>query len=577
MAQEDKARKRVSSGSDDARNSDRRDDRDRDRSGRYDRDRRDRDRERERRPQHRDRERDRHRESNGERPSSRDRDSRRRDGSRPRSRKDADTDDDEDRYRRSNSRDRYRVRRDRDRGGDYYMGSARTRSRSPRRDRDDRRDDRRRDRSGDRRRDRGYVDRRGGPARRTRTPTPQATEDDRDKRTIFVQQISQRAEQRHLRSFFEAVGPVVEAQIVTDRVTGRSKGVGYVEFKEEESVAKALELTGQRLKGVPIIAQLAEAEKNRASRAVGEGPVPGTNNPGAPFHRLYVGNIHFSVTEDDLKQIFEPFGELEQVTLQRDQENPARSKGYGFVQFVDPNDAKKALTDMNGFELAGRQIRVGLGNDKFTNESTAHLLRNFPQQAATYQGSAFSGAGGRGAYAGGSGGVFDRAHGRDDRGISGASALDDTDMAGVNFKQVDRNKLMMNLARNEIDVPTKKDAQPVAKARAPVVDKPMASKCIKIENAFDSEEEHKVYGEKWIKGLEEEIKAECNKKYGKVVHISVDANSEGEIYVKFDSVSGGEKALQGLNGRIFNLRMLRASYVVDKIYNSLFGAAASKF
>lgn len=108
--------------------------------------------------------------------------------------------------------------------------------------------------------------------------------------------------------------------------------VGYVEFKEEESVAKALELTGQRLKGVPIIAQLAEAEKNRASRAVGEGPVPGTNNPGAPFHRLYVGNIHFSVTEDDLKQIFEPFGELEQVTLQRDQENPARSKGYGFVQ-----------------------------------------------------------------------------------------------------------------------------------------------------------------------------------------------------------------------------------------------------
>lgn len=89
--------------------------------------------------------------------------------------------------------------------------------------------------------------------------------------------------------------------------------------------------------------------------------------------------------------------------------------------------------------------------------------------------------------------------------------------------------------------------------------------------------EHKVYGEKWIKGLEEEIKAECNKKYGKVVHISVDANSEGEIYVKFDSVSGGEKALQGLNGRIFNLRMLRASYVVDKIYNSLFGAAASKF
>ncbi|KAL1598884.1 Phosphatidylinositol-3-phosphatase SAC1 [Paraconiothyrium brasiliense] len=409
---------------------------------------------------------------------------------------------------------------------------------------------------------------------RRRTPTPEPTEDDRDKRTIFVQQISQRAEMRHLRAFFEAVGPVVEAQIVKDRVTGRSKGVGYVEFKDEESVPKALELTGQKLKGVPIIAQLTEAEKNRASRAAGEGGAASATN-GAPFHRLYVGNIHFSVTEEDLKEIFLPFGELEQVTLQRDEQNPTRSKGYGFVQFVDPNDAKKALTEMNGFELAGRQIRVGLGNDKFTPESTAHLLRNFPQQAASYQGSAFSGAGGRGAYAGGSGGVFDRAHGRDDRGISGASALDDTDMAGVNFKQVDRNKLMMNLARNEVDVPTKKDDRPIAKARAPVENTIAPSKCIKIQNAFDADQELNQFGPNWAKDLETEVKTECNSKYGNVVHIAVDANSDGEIFVKFDSVSGGEKALQGLNGRNFNYRTIRASYVVDKVYNSLYGAAAA--
>lgn len=93
-----------------------------------------------------------------------------------------------------------------------------------------------------------------------------------------------------------------------------------------------MELTGQKLKGVPIIAQLTEAEKNRASRAAAaEGGTTSATN-GAPFHRLYVGNIHFSVTEDDLKEIFIPYGELEQVTLQRDEQNPARSKGYGFVQ-----------------------------------------------------------------------------------------------------------------------------------------------------------------------------------------------------------------------------------------------------
>jgi RNA-binding protein 39 len=53
----------------------------------------------------------------------------------------------------------------------------------------------------------------------------------------------------------------------------------------------------------------------------------------------------------------------------------------------------------------------------------------------------------------------------------------------------------------------------------------------------------------------------------------VDYNTDGDIYVKFDSVSGGEKAMQGLNGRSFNNRRIMASYVVDKIYNSLWGAA----
>jgi RNA-binding protein 39 len=143
---------------------------------------------------------------------------------------------------------------------------------------------------------------------------------------------------------------------------------------------------------------------------------------------------------------------------------------------------------MNGFELAGRQIRVGLGNDKFTPESTANLLRTFTQQAQSYQGSAFSGAGGRGAYAGGSGGVFDRTHSKDDRGVSGASALDDTDVAGVNFKTYDRSKLMDALARRDNPEPLK-GAQPVvSKPRTPIVEKPMASKCIKIENAFDADE-----------------------------------------------------------------------------------------
>jgi RNA-binding protein 23/39 len=103
--------------------------------------------------------------------------------------------------------------------------------------------------------------------------------------------------------------------------------VGYVEFKQEESVPLAIQLTGQKLLGIPIIAQLTEAEKNRQAR---NPEASSGNHNSIPFHRLYVGNIHFSITESDLQNVFEPFGELEFVQLQK--EEMGRSRGYGFVQ-----------------------------------------------------------------------------------------------------------------------------------------------------------------------------------------------------------------------------------------------------
>ncbi|KID95295.1 RNA splicing factor Pad-1, partial [Metarhizium majus ARSEF 297] len=464
--------------------------------------------------------------------------------------------------RRSESRDRDRYNSRRHRDGDYYRGRrgrSRSRSRSPRRryrPRDDRDRRDRRDRSN--RRDQGRArDRSSG--RRSRSP--QLNEDERDSRTVFVQQLAARLRSDKLKRFFEEnAGPVNEAQIVKDRISGRSKGVGYVEFKDEETVQKALQLTGKPLAGIPIIVKLTEAEKNRQARNTEST----SGNPNSvPFHRLYVGNIHFNVTEQDLQAVFEPFGELEYVQLQKD--DNGRSRGYGFVQFRDATQAREALEKMNGFDLAGRPIRVGLGNDKFTPESTANLMHRFSGQN-NFQGSAFSGAGGRGGQAS----TFDRAGGRDSDKAGGASALDDTDVAGVNFNNYSRDALMRKLARTDEASNGREDqvvVKPKTEAKPLPVNVNMASRCVVLHNMFDPEEEE---GDDWVKELEDDIRAEAERQYGHVVHIAVDPNSKGDVYLKFDKVQGGENAIKGLNGRYFGGRMINASPVVDAVYSSLF-------
>lgn len=72
--------------------------------------------------------------------------------------------------------------------------------------------------------------------------------------------------------------------------------------------------------------------------------------------RLYVGSVHFSLSEDDVKQIFEPFGPVEFLHLHKDAAT-GRSKGYAFLQYKFEKDARMAAEQMNGFEIAGRQVR----------------------------------------------------------------------------------------------------------------------------------------------------------------------------------------------------------------------------
>lgn len=145
---------------------------------------------------------------------------------------------------------------------------------------------------------------------------------------------------------------------------------------------------------------------------------------------------------------------------------------------------------MNGFDLAGRAIRVGLGNDKFTPDS--HRLHSHGANQSNFQGSQFSGQGGRGVQAGGSNN-FDRAGGRESEKTAGASALDDTDVAGVNFNNFSRDALMRKLARtDEPAEPSADDKQKILRPKTETKPLPvnvnMASRCVLLRNMFDPNE-----------------------------------------------------------------------------------------
>ena len=72
---------------------------------------------------------------------------------------------------------------------------------------------------------------------------------------------------------------------------------------------------------------------------------------------IYVGSLSYDVTEEDLKQTFEAFGEVESVRIIKDMRS-GRSKGFGFVEMPGKAQAQSAIDGLNGKELKGRNLNV---------------------------------------------------------------------------------------------------------------------------------------------------------------------------------------------------------------------------
>ncbi|ESO08891.1 hypothetical protein HELRODRAFT_109933 [Helobdella robusta] len=374
---------------------------------------------------------------------------------------------------------------------------------------------------------RGSRDRRRSSSRGKRD-SPEMTVEERDVRTVFCMQLSPRIRPRDLEEFFSSVGKVRDVRLILDNKSHRSKGIAYIEFRDIESVALAIGLSGQKLLGVPIIVQNAHAERNRqastnqpASVTIGAGgsspkPPPVPEGPG----RLYVGLLHPNITEEMLSGLFEPFGKLLELKLVKDPSS-GKSAGYGFITYALTEDAKKAMGQFNGFQLAGKAIKVG-----FVTEKTTEIL------------------------------TFDAEHPKPTHSTS----------TGFNLGPTERLQLMAKLAEGTgMQLPAA--ATTAISASNQAVTPPIATQCFMLSNMFDLKKQNAA---NWKEELRDDIIEECNK-HGGLIHMVIDeASDTGNVYVKCPSVVSAAAVVNALHGRYFAGQVITAAYVPLPNYHTLF-------
>ena len=79
--------------------------------------------------------------------------------------------------------------------------------------------------------------------------------------------------------------------------------------------------------------------------------------------KLYVGNLPYSTSEEDLRNLFSQYGTVESVAVITDRET-GRSKGFGFVEFNDDGEARNAIQGLSGQEFGGRALTVNEARPK---------------------------------------------------------------------------------------------------------------------------------------------------------------------------------------------------------------------
>ena len=78
---------------------------------------------------------------------------------------------------------------------------------------------------------------------------------------------------------------------------------------------------------------------------------------------IFVGNLSFNTSEEELRQLFEPYGQVDRVSILTDRET-GRSRGFGFVEMANSEEGEKAIAALNGSDFGGRAINVNEARPK---------------------------------------------------------------------------------------------------------------------------------------------------------------------------------------------------------------------
>ncbi|XP_047314814.1 RNA-binding protein 39-like [Impatiens glandulifera] len=473
---------------------------------------------------------------------------------RRRSNRDRDRESDRDKDRGSREKDKDRDRRDKEKERERER-SRRSRSRS--RSKSSRRidySDRDREREILREKERELESRESRRYKDKKEAVEPEHDPERDQRTVFAFQMPLKATERDVYEFFSKAGKVRDVRLIMDRNSRRSKGVGYIEFYDAMSVPMAIALTGQLLMGQPVIVKPSEAEKNLVqSNTTGAGSAVGPY--GAVDRKLYVGNLHFNMTELQLKQIFEAFGPVELVQLPTDPET-GHCKGFGFIQFAKLEDSKAALTLNGQLEIAGRVIKVSSVTDHVGVQDSGAKAADFDDDDG--------------------GGLALNAQSRAllmqklDRSGTATSITGSIGVA-VNGTGLSEQQGAITLGMNGVGgfpAATVVPAIVASLAATEPIGKP--SECLLLKNMFDPSAEMDPEFDMEIK---DDVEEECSK-YGHVLHIHVDKNSAGYVYLRFETIEAASGAQAAMHKRWFARRLISAVFLQPYEYDAKFKRSA---